>query len=180
MQNAYLLQYETFKNGAKVLICGNGGSAADADHWAGELLKGFRKKRPVPSNGLTAELAAHLQEGLPAIPLTGFPAASTAFCNDVRPDLVFAQLVWALGARGDLLVCISTSGNAKNVLAAAEAARGKGMKTIALTGAGGGALAPVCDISIRVPETETYRVQELHLPVYHTLSMMIEDSMFSE
>jgi D-sedoheptulose 7-phosphate isomerase len=167
----------------KVLLCGNGGSAADADHWAGELLKGFRKKRELSladAARLPAHLAEHLQRPLAAVPLTGFNALSSAFANDVAPDLVFAQLAWGLGKAGDVFVGISTSGNARNVCAAAQAAQARGLKTIGLTGATGGALKPLCDIAICAPARETHLVQEYHLPIYHCLSMMLEDEFFPD
>jgi len=172
---------KSFRAGGKVLLCGNGGSAADADHWAGELLKGFAKKRPLSRKQrgrLRPAIAAKLQGALPAIPLTSFPAASTAFGNDVDPDLAYAQLTSALGRRGDVLVGLSTSGNAQNVCAAAEVARAKGMKVIALTGASGGKLKRLSDVCICAPSKETYRAQEYHLPIYHCLSLMLEEEFF--
>ncbi len=171
-----------FWAGRKTLICGNGGSASDSEHWAGELLKGFCKSRKLPAaeaDSLSANLRDRLQGGLPIIPLTGFPAFSTAFANDVSPELIFSQLVWVLGVDGDCFIGISTSGNASNVCLAAEAARGRRMTRIALTGENGGDLRSLCDLTIRVPERETYLVQELHLPIYHCLSLMLEDEFFS-
>lgn len=170
-----------FRDGKKLLLCGNGGSAADADHWSAELLKGFCSRRPLTAaqqTNLPPELASRLQNGLPAIALGGFSALTTAFGNDVDPTLAYAQLVWTLGSPGDVLVGLSTSGNAANVLAAAQTAKAKGLMTIALTGAGGGALAQAVDLCIRVPATITYQVQELHLPVYHTICLMIENELF--
>lgn len=164
--------------GHVIYLCGNGGSASDAEHWAGELLKGFVSKRPLPETDrdqLPAELAQGLQWAIPAIPLTGFPAFSTAFANDVEPGLVFAQLVWALGRPGDILVGLSTSGNSSNVVHAAQAAKARGMSVISLTGETGGKLAGLADVCVAVPERETARVQELHLPVYHCLSLMLEE-----
>lgn len=178
---AYEVLRKSFRSGGKVLLCGNGGSAADADHWAGELLKGFCQDRPLSKkerSGLRPAIAAKLQGALPAIPLTSFPAASTAFGNDVDPDLAYAQLTSALGRRGDVLVGLSTSGNAKNVCAAAEVARAKGLKVIALTGASGGKLKPLTDVCICAPTRETYRAQEYHLPIYHCLSLMLEEEFF--
>jgi len=172
---------QAFRQQNKLLLCGNGGSAADAEHWAGELLKGFRSKRPLPcfeKQLLPPELAERLQGALPVIPLTGFPALSTAFGNDVAPELVFAQLAWGLGKPGDVFIGISTSGNAENVCTAAQAARARGLTTIALTGQSGGKLASLCDIAIRVPANETYLVQEYHLPIYHCLCLMLEDEFF--
>jgi D-sedoheptulose 7-phosphate isomerase len=178
---AYEVLRKSFRSGGKVLLCGNGGSAADADHWAGELLKGFCKDRPLSKKergSLRPAIASKLQGALPAIPLTSFPAASTAFGNDVDPDLSYAQLTSALGRRGDVFIGLSTSGNAKNVCAAAEVARAKGMKVIALTGANGGKLKPLTDVCICAPAKETYRAQEYHLPIYHCLSLMLEEEFF--
>lgn len=178
---AYEALRKSFRSGGKILLCGNGGSAADADHWAGELLKGFCKDRPLSKKergSLRPAIASKLQGALPAIPLTSFPAASTAFGNDVDPDLAYAQLTSALGRRGDVLVGLSTSGNAKNVCAAAEVARAKGLKVIALTGASGGKLKDLSDVCICAPSKETYRAQEYHLLIYHCLSLMLEEEFF--
>jgi D-sedoheptulose 7-phosphate isomerase len=175
----YDILTETFRRGGKLLLCGNGGSAADADHWAGELLKGFGQLRPLPPtmrSGLPPKMADRLQWAFPVIPLTGFPALSTAFCNDVEPEYVFAQLTLALGRRGDSLACLSTSGNSANVCRAAEVARARGLHVLALTGQAGGELAELADMCIRVPVTPTPHVQELHLPIYHALCLMLEDA----
>jgi len=180
---AFEMLRDCFRGGGKVLLCGNGGSAADAEHWAGELLKGFLHKRALNRNdkrGLPVELALKLQAGLPAIPLTGFVSLSTAFANDVDPQLVFAQLVWALGRPGDLLIGISTSGNAGNVCAAMEAAGARGLVRVGLSGKSGGRLFSNCDLCIRAPANETYLIQEFHLPIYHCLSLMLEDEFFGE
>ena len=171
----------SIRQGGKLLICGNGGSAADAEHWTGELLKGFLKKRHLSQkekDSLPASLADKLQGSLPAIPLTSFQALGTAFANDVDPHLIYAQLVWGLGKPGDVLIGLSTSGNAVNVGLAMEAAKAKGMVRVGLTGQGGGKLLALTDLCLRVPATETYRIQELHLPVYHCLCMMLEDEFF--
>ncbi len=181
IKQAYALLRKCFQSGGKILLCGNGGSAADADHWAGELLKGFCKDRPLSAKArgkLRLAIAKKLQGALPAIPLTAFPAASTAFGNDVEPDLAYAQLTSALGRRGDVLVGLSTSGNAKNVCAAVEVARARGMKVIALTGATGGKLRSLSDVCICAPSAETYLAQEYHLPIYHCLSLMLEEEFF--
>ena len=181
LQQAYTVLRLCFRSGGKVLLCGNGGSAADADHWAGELLKGFCKTRPLSRQQrgrLRPAIAAKLQGALPAIPLTSFPAASTAFGNDVDHDLAYAQLTSALGRRGDVLVGLSTSGNAANVCAAAEVARAKGLKVIGLTAASGGKLKGLSDVCICAPTQETYRAQEYHLPIYHCLSLMLEEEFF--
>jgi D-sedoheptulose 7-phosphate isomerase len=182
IEGAFTAIRDSYRANGKVLVCGNGGSAADADHWAGELLKGFRNRRPLSLEDqakLPLALAERLQRALPVIPLTGFPALSTAVANDIAPELIFAQLVWALGNENDIFIGISTSGDARNVCAAAEAARGKGLFTLALTGESGGALKRLCDLTIRVPERETYLIQERHLPIYHCLSLMLEDEFFS-
>jgi D-sedoheptulose 7-phosphate isomerase len=171
----------TFRAGGNVLIAGNGGSAADADHWAGELMKGFESRRPLPlaeREQLPADIADKLQQAVPCIPLTGFPALRTAVANDIDPRLEFAQLIIALGRPESLFIGISTSGNAGNVCAAAQVARARGLKVLGLTGAGGGKLAELCDVALRVPATRTLLVQELHLPIYHTLCLIVEDEMF--
>jgi len=180
---AFASLHTCFRTGHQVLLCGNGGSAADADHWAGELLKGFAHLRPLSARerrGLPAALARRLQSALPAIPLTAFPAATSAFGNDVDPTLALAQLTSALGRRGDVLVALSTSGNSRNVIHAVTVARARGLRTIALTGASGGKLRAACDVCIRVPARETHRAQEYHLPVYHCLSLMLEDAFFGK
>ncbi len=178
----------TYRAGGKLLLCGNGGSAADAEHIVGELMKGFLKKRPLPEalreKMRTAfpqdadYLYENLQGALPAISLVNSVALGTAFANDQAADLVFAQQVLGLGQEGDALLAISTSGNSKNVVYAVETARVRGLKTIALTGRSGGKLKPLADITIAVPEDETYRIQELHLPVYHALCIAAEEEFF--
>ncbi len=177
-----------FAAGGKLLLCGNGGSCADCDHIAGELAKGFLKKRPLPAalrQGIEralpdegAALADALQGGLAAISLAAHPALLTAFSNDVNPQYAFAQQVVAYGRPGDVLVGISTSGNARNVAAAVATARAAGMVTIGLTGASGGRLRGLVDIAICVPAHETMRIQELHLPVYHALCAEVEEALF--
>ncbi|WP_018526006.1 D-sedoheptulose-7-phosphate isomerase [Alkalispirochaeta alkalica] len=185
---AFFMLERCFREGSKLLICGNGGSAADADHIVGELMKGYLKPRPVPSHirealkntsGNHGEyLADHLQGALPAISLTGHPALGSAFSNDVAPDMIFAQQLYGYGRPGDVLLGISTSGNAVNVLNALRVARASGIQSIGLTGEQGGALAELCDLAIRVPETLTPRVQELHLPIYHWLCEALEQCFF--
>ena len=175
---------ECYKSGGKILICGNGGSAADAEHISGELLKGFISKRPADGAELEkldtalGDNAKKLQRGIPAIPLTSLSAALSAFANDVDAELVFAQLTYALGRAGDVLICLSTSGNSKNVVAAAKVAREMGITTVALTGESGGELREICDITLAVPECETYKVQEYHLPIYHTICAELERILF--
>ena len=181
IERAFEAMRESLSQEGKLLLCGNGGSAADADHWAGELLKGFCRKRPLDLEDqakLPPEIGSRLQGALPAIPLTSFPGLTTAFANDVAPELIFAQLVWGLGNEGDVFVGISTSGNAKNVCAAAQTARARGLVTVGMTGLSGGQLKDYCDIMIQVPIQETYRVQEYHLPIYHCLSLMLEEAFF--
>ncbi len=179
---------ESFRAGGKLIACGNGGSAADAEHIVGELMKGFLKKRPLPQATREKMKAAfpqdadylyeNLQGALPAISLVNSVALGTAFANDQSADLVFAQQVLGLGREGDVLFAISTSGNSKNVLYAVEIAKVRGLKTVALTGRSGGKLKPVADITIAVPEDETYRIQELHLPVYHAICIAAEEEFF--
>jgi len=181
IERAFVIMRDSFRDGGKLLLCGNGGSAADSDHWAGELLKGFARKRPLglaDIEKLPAALAQKLQGALPAIPLTGFNSLNTAFANDVDPQLTFAQLVWGLGKPGDVIVGLSTSGNAANVCAAMEAAKARGLTRIGLSGRSGGLLCRCCDLCIKVPADETYLVQELHLPIYHCISLMLEDEFF--
>jgi D-sedoheptulose 7-phosphate isomerase len=170
-----------FSAGGKLLLCGNGGSAADCEHFAAELLKGFEHRRPLDGTArrrLRPELGEKLQGALPAIPLTGFPALSTAFANDVDPQLVFAQLAWALGQPRDALLGISTSGNALNVCRAAEAARARRMTVIALTGKTGGSLRRLADVCVRAPGGGVAQVQQAHLAIYHGLSRALEAEFF--
>ena len=178
----------SFSGGGKLLIAGNGGSAADAEHIVGELMKSFVKKRVLPDSFAAAlekidsESAAYLlprlQPGLPAIALSGHTALNTAAINDIDGNITFAQQVYGYGSAGDVFLGISTSGNSKNVLYAAAAAKAKDMQVIALSGGNGGALKRLADVSIIVPETETYKIQELHLPVYHCLCLMLEERFF--
>ena len=181
--NAEAVLIDLYEKKGKLLICGNGGSCADSEHITGELMKGFMKKRPLKQEnkqGLEPEIADKLQEGLPAIPLTAFSALNSAFCNDVEPALVYAQPLFVLGKCGDALVAISTSGNSKNVVAAAKVAKAKGMTVIALTGKSGGMLKDIADITVKVPESETFKVQELHMPVYHYLCARTEAHFYKE
>ncbi|MDR1438007.1 MAG: SIS domain-containing protein [Puniceicoccales bacterium] len=179
--DAYICIAECYgKHRGKLLLCGNGGSAADGEHMAAELLKSFRMDRPVESpNGLSAEIARELEGALPAIPLSAFSAFHTAFANDRCGDFSFAQQVFALARKNDVLFCISTSGNSKNLLHASKTAQAMGARVIGLTGLSGGRLKSHCDICICVPESVTHRVQELHLPIYHALCAMIESHMFA-
>ena len=187
--SAYLLMEECYENGGKLLVAGNGGSAADAEHIVGELMKGFKMPRkPVIDLAvkLVAEiqvlvnvLAENLQGALPAIALDGHPALSTAYMNDCEPLLCFAQQVNGYGKAGDVFLGISTSGNSKNVLFAATTAHAKGMKVVGLTGAKDSKLKDMSDVCIKAPQTETYMIQELHLPIYHCLCLMLEDKFFA-
>ena len=172
---------KSFRAGGKALVCGNGGSAADAEHICGELLKKFRKLRAVPEGiaaKLRPELAAKLEGSLPAVSLVSMSGTLTAFANDVSWETAFAQQVLGLAKPEDVLIALSTSGNSANCVAAAEVMKAAGGKAIAFTGANESRLSHVCDVTIRVPETETYKVQELHLPVYHALCAAIEEEMF--
>lgn len=188
--SAYLLLEECYGNGCKLLVAGNGGSAADAEHIVGELMKGFkmpRKPKTAFAEKLVAEnqelgavLAENLQGALPAIALDGHPALSTAYMNDCEPLLCFAQQVNGYGKTGDVFLGISTSGNSKNVLYAATTAHAKGLKVIGLTGANDSKLKDLSDVCIKAPQTETYMIQELHLPIYHCLCVMLEDKFFGE
>mgnify|MGYP002769894613 FL=1 len=186
---AYLLMEEAYENGGKLLVAGNGGSAADAEHIVGELMKGFKLSRKLEAGfaeQLVAEnvelggiLAENLQRALPAIALDGHPALSTAYMNDCEPLLCFAQQINGYGKPGDVFLGISTSGNSKNILFAATTAHAKGMKVIGLTGAKDSKLMNMSDVCIKAPQTETYMIQELHLPIYHCLCLMLEDKFFA-
>lgn len=183
---AFELLVTAYRNGGKLLVCGNGGSAADADHIVGELMKGFLKKRAVDAkikemlllSGLENKEADCLQSALPAINLSAHTSLMTATMNDLNGETVFAQQVLGFGKPEDILLGISTSGNSRNVILAGKTARALGLKTIGLTGASGGEMTKIFDIMIRVPETETFKIQELHLPIYHTLCAMIEEEFF--
>ena len=185
---AYGLLESAYSNNRKLLVCGNGGSASDSEHIVGELMKEFKLKRKVFHEQASALkeidiemgtiLAENLQGALPAISLTGHSSLTTAFMNDAMPELTFAQQVNGYGKPGDVFLGISTSGNSKNVLYAAITAKSRGMKVIGLTGQKESRLMELADVYIRVPETETYKIQELHLPVYHCLCLMLEDKFF--
>ena len=167
-----------YRQGGKLLLCGNGGSAADSDHIVGELMKGFLLPRPVTDERLPQRLRRGLQGSLPAISLPSQSAVLSAFCNDVDPEMMYAQLVYGYGRPGDLVVGISTSGNSKNVVNALEVAKCLGLSTLALTGEKESRLSQLADVTIRVPAVETYLVQEYHLPVYHYLCARVEQAMF--
>lgn len=178
-----------YARGSKVLICGNGGSAADAEHLVGELMKGYLSARPIPAElreQLRAAypdegeyLAAHLQGALPTISLVSQTSLITAYANDVAADMIFAQQVYGYGARGDVLMGISTSGNSRNVLHATRVARARGLSTVGFTGRTGGALKSLCDVCVRVPFDATADVQERQLAIYHALCAMLEEALFS-
>jgi D-sedoheptulose 7-phosphate isomerase len=190
IQAAYELLLHCYTNKGKVLFCGNGGSAADSEHLVGELMKGYLRARPVPPDVRQAlsdafpeqgaYLADHLQGALPAISLVSQTALLTAFANDVAADMIFAQQVYGYGNAGDVLVGISTSGNSSNVLHALRVARTMGLRTLGITGASGGAMNDLCDVTIRVPWEQTTDIQERHLAIYHALCAMLEDEFFAD
>lgn len=179
---------ECYENGGKLIIGGNGGSCSDADHIVGELMKGFKMLRPLNADmqekliaadpALGADLAKKLQGGLPAVALSSHPALNTAFLNDVSGDMMYAQQLCSLGEAGDVFLAITTSGTAMNLRYAAVTAKAKGMKVLALTGKTGGAMNELADINLVAPCNETYQIQELHLPIYHCLCLMLEDYFF--
>lgn len=188
ISEAYLAIEQSYLSQHKLLVAGNGGSASDSEHIVGELMKGFKLPRPIdnelakacqnidPQMGTT--ITEHLQGALPAIALTGHPGLSTAYMNDCVPELVFAQQMLGFGQTGDCFLAISTSGNSKNIIYAAIVAKAKGVKIIGLTGSRESKLSAIADVCIQVPETETYKIQELHLPVYHCLCLMLEERFF--
>jgi D-sedoheptulose 7-phosphate isomerase len=190
IERAFNLLSKCYSEGGKVLVCGNGGSASDSEHIVGELMKGFLSRRHIrasdsellremyPEDG--AYLAEKLQGALPAISLVSHSALSSAFINDVAADMVFAQQVYGYGRKGDAVIGISTSGNSGNVLNAIKIARTFGLSAIGLTGQDGGLMKKDCTVTIRVPARETYRVQELQLPVYHSICAMLEAEFFEE
>ena len=184
IEKATEIMAESFRAGGRLLVCGNGGSASDAQHIVGELMKSFVLPRKLP-DAMREKLgddylSDNLQGALPAVSLIGEAALSTAYANDCAPDLAFAQQVLGLGREGDVLLGISTSGNSKNVVYAAKVAKAQGMKVIMLTGAGGGKCAGLADAAVCVPEKETYKVQEYHLPVYHAMCLALEEEFFGE
>ncbi|QGH33651.1 SIS domain-containing protein [Gracilibacillus salitolerans] len=188
IEKAFNLLVESYRTQGKLLLCGNGGSAADCEHIVGELMKGFTLNRPVdreferklnemyPEDG--EYVAQHLQQTLPAISLVSHSALSTAFINDVAADMLFAQQVYGYGQVGDVVIGLSTSGNSDNVVKAMKVAKALGLKTIGFTGESGGKMNDICDVCIRVPWKETLDIQERHLPIYHTLCIMLEKEFF--
>ncbi|WP_303805674.1 SIS domain-containing protein [Ruminococcus flavefaciens] len=185
---AYLVMEECYLHDGKLMIAGNGGSAADSEHIAGELMKRFKIARTVPTEFAEKlksvdpvrgkNLAENLERGLMAIPLVAHEALTTAYINDVDGLGVFAQQLYGFGRKGDVFLGISTSGNSRNVMSATVVARALGIKVIGLTGEKGGELAEVADVAVKVPSAETYMIQELHLPVYHCWCLMLEDKFF--
>lgn len=188
IEKAMELLRNMYARGGKLLACGNGGSCADCEHIVGELMKSFLLHRPMTQDvkaGLEAlfpedadKFYACMQQGIPAISLPSQVAVLSAYVNDVDPEFFYAQLVQGYGRAGDVVLCISTSGNSKNVVRAAQMARALGLKTLALTGSKESVLSGLCDVTVRVPETQTFKVQELHLPVYHYLCAKLEEELF--
>jgi len=188
-QRAFGILRSTAASGGTIFTCGNGGSAADAEHIVGELMKGFLLDRPLSEKEVEAfetalgplegrQMAGALQGGIKAISLVGHPSLATAFANDADPAMVFAQQLHVLGSEGDALIAISTSGNSENVVNALKVAKAKKIVSVALTGADGGECAAIADAAITVPETETHKAQELHLPIYHALCAMLEEGLY--
>ena len=187
LEKAFYNLYDCYRSGGKLLICGNGGSAADSEHIVGELMKSFKMKRKIDSTVSEklremgedgVNLAEKLEGALPAIALCGHTALSTAFGNDKDGFMTFAQQVYGYGCTGDVLLCLTTSGNSKNCVYAAEVAKAKGMTVVAITGESGGRMKELSDICLALPEHETYLVQELTLPVYHWLCAELESAFF--
>ena len=186
--DAYFILKSTYDKGGKVLVCGNGGSAADCEHIVGELMKGFRLKRTLTETEVSAfssyengeEIAKTLQKGLPAISLVSHTGLMTAFMNDCDADSIFAQQVYAYMNEGDSLIALSTSGNSENVCRACITAKVKGGKVVAFTGANGGKILALCDATVRLPSADTAQIQEYTLPLYHCLCAMLEEEYFGE
>lgn len=190
IEECYEIIRDCYENNGKLIVAGNGGSCADAEHIVGELMKGFVLRRQLPRSFCDAlcavdpvvgiQLAEQLQSGLPALALSSHSALNTAFLNDINGEMMYAQQLNVMGNSGDVFLGISTSGNAKNVHYAAIAAKAKGMKVIGLTGKTGGVLNELADVNMVMPCDETYQIQELHLPVYHCLCLMLEAYFFAE
>lgn len=172
------MMIDTYNAGGKVLVCGNGGSCADSDHIVGELMKGFMLPRTVNDERIPEHIRKNLQGALPAISLSAHSALMTAFLNDVEPAMLYAQAVYGFAKGNDLFIGISTSGNSGNVVHAATVAKAMGIKTAALTGEKESKLSELCDVTVKVPERETFKVQELHLPVYHYVCAAVEKHFF--
>ena len=179
---AYDILMSCYKSGGMVLICGNGGSAADSEHIVGEFMKGFLKKRPLPAldKDLISDenLSENMQGALPAVSLVSQTSIATAFMNDVEPDMIFAQQVYGYKNEKNVLIAITTSGNSKNIINAVKIANAFKMNSIGMTGEAGGELKDICTVTIKAPAKETYRVQEYHLPIYHALCAMVESEFF--
>jgi len=188
VETSFNIIKDSYNSNGKLLICGNGGSAADSEHIVGELMKGFNKKRPVTQefrdklNNIFKEdgnyLSDNLQGALPAISLVSQTALLTAYSNDINADMVFAQQVFGYGKQGDVLLGLSTSGNSVNVVNAIKVAKSLGMKTIGITGSDGGQIKRFCDVTIIAPGNNTPSIQENHLPIYHALCSMLEEDFF--
>lgn len=178
IEMALALMIDTYKKGGKILVCGNGGSAADADHIVGELMKDFKLPRKVTDKRIPQELREKLQGALPAISLSAHTSLMTATINDNDADMIFAQQVYGYANENDLLIAISTSGNSKNVVNAVKVAKALDVKVIALTGEMGGILKDLANVTICAPSTETYKIQEYHLPIYHYLCAKVEEEFF--
>ena len=188
---AFNILKDCYKNSGTLYICGNGGSAADSEHLVGELMKSFMLPRVLKNEKFISktkelygrdseQLLPFLQEGLRAVSLTGHPSLSTAFSNDVQPDMVFAQQLYILAKPGDVFLGISTSGNSSNVFKALQVANGLELKTILFTGKNGGRCSTIAGFSIKTPSDVVYRIQEYHLPIYHTLCLMLEEYFYGE
>ena len=188
VENVYKILCDTYKNGGKILVCGNGGSAADCEHIVGELMKGFKLQRPLENGDVTPflqyedgeKIAKGLQKGLPAISLVSHTGLMTAFLNDCDPDLVFAQQVYGYMNKNDVLIGLSTSGNSKNVVNASITARALNGETIAITGSKNSKLSEICDVTIKLPSEDTAVIQEYTLPVYHYICAMLEEEFFGK
>ena len=179
IESAVNMILDTYEKGGKLLLCGNGGSCSDCEHIVGELMKGFLLSRPVTDERIPEHFRGSLQGSLPAISLASQSAILSAFANDVEPSMVYAQMVYGYAKENDLFIGLSTSGNSRNVVNAAEIAKALGIKTLAMTGQKESKLSKLCDITIKVPEAETYKIQELHLPVYHYICAKVEEKMFA-
>ena len=180
IEAAYTMLKDSYESGGKVLCCGNGGSEADCDHIVGELMKGFLLKRPIKHKALNGDedILGHLQGALPAVSLCSHTALLTAFANDLDFDYAYAQQVYALGRKGDVLIALSTSGNSAGVVNAVRAAGAAGVKSLAVTGMKESRLSELASVTIKLPETETFKIQELTLPLYHCLCAMLERHFF--
>lgn len=178
IENALALMVDTYKIGGKILVCGNGGSACDAEHIVGELMKGFKSPRKVTDENISPELREKLQGALPAISLNSQMGLMTAISNDIDAEMVFAQQVYGYARSNDLLIAISTSGNSVNIVNAVKVAKALNVKAIALTGETGGILKEIADVAICAPATEPYKIQEYHLPIYHYLCEKVEERFF--